>query len=64
MTGVDRDADALASLSEVARTVTADIESGPWPLPEERFDAVNINSNISTAAQFRVEAARPGATPV
>ena len=27
-------------------------------------DAVNINSNISTAAQFQVEAARPGATPV
>ena len=27
-------------------------------------DAMNINSNISTAAQFRVEAAKPGATPV
>ena len=42
MTGVDRDADALASLSEVARTVTADIENGPWPLPAERFDAVIV----------------------
>jgi alkaline phosphatase D len=27
-------------------------------------DALNINSNISTAAQFRVEAAKPGAMPV
>ncbi len=27
-------------------------------------DVMNINSNISTAAQFRVEAARPGAMPV
>lgn len=40
VTGIDRDAHALAGLGTIAEIVTADIENGPWPLPGRRFDAV------------------------
>ena len=40
VTGVDRDAAALAPLRDVAEVVVADIESGPWPLAGRRFDVV------------------------
>jgi SAM-dependent methyltransferase len=46
VTGVDRDSDALALLSEVASTVIADIENGPWPLPGQRFDAVVVTNYL------------------
>jgi SAM-dependent methyltransferase len=46
VTGVDRDGDALALLSEVASTVIADIENGPWPLPVQRFDAVIVTNYL------------------
>ena len=41
---VDRDAAALATLARVAgvRTRTVDLESGPWPLAGERFDAIVV----------------------
>jgi len=42
VTGVDRDEGALAGLPAAARTLAADLESGPWPLPGERFDAVLV----------------------
>jgi SAM-dependent methyltransferase len=42
VTGVDRDAAALAPLAAVAETLVADIENGPWPLPGRRFDAVIV----------------------
>lgn len=45
VTGVDRDAAALAGLAErapAARTLVADLENAPWPLPGERFDAVLV----------------------
>lgn len=42
VTGVDRDADALAALAGIGETVQADIEGGPWPLGERRFDAVVV----------------------
>ena len=42
VTGVDRDAAALAPLAPFGRTVVADLENGPWPLPGERFDAVVV----------------------
>jgi SAM-dependent methyltransferase len=54
VTGVDRDAQALAGLAELAQAhgpgaapapvelLHADVESGPWPLPERRFDAVVV----------------------
>ncbi len=41
---IDRDAAALAALAEVAgvETRVVDLESGAWPLPGERFDAVVV----------------------
>ncbi|MEF7617437.1 class I SAM-dependent methyltransferase [Aquincola sp. MAHUQ-54] len=43
VTGIDRDADAVAPLQALGRIVVADIEAGPWPLPAgERFDAVVV----------------------
>ncbi|HJV61588.1 MAG TPA: class I SAM-dependent methyltransferase [Albitalea sp.] len=46
VTGVDRDAEALAPLAAVARTLVADIENGPWPLDGERFDAVVVTNYL------------------
>lgn len=44
VTGVDRNAEALAGLGGIAETVLADIEAGPWPaaLAGRRFDAVLV----------------------
>ena len=42
VTAIDRNPEALAGLSTCARTVVADIESGPWPLAGESFDAIVI----------------------
>ena len=42
VTGVDRDAAALAALHGVGELVAADLENGPWPLPGRRFDAVVV----------------------
>ena len=41
---VDRDAEALAVLAGVAgvETRVVDLESGPWPLAGERFDAIVV----------------------
>ncbi len=46
LTGVDRDAAALASLDGMAETVAADIEHGPWPFEGRRFDAVVITNYL------------------
>ena len=46
VTGVDRDAEALAPLAGIAQTVVADIERGPWPLPGRRFDAVVVTNYL------------------
>jgi SAM-dependent methyltransferase len=46
VTGVDRDAEALAPLAARAETVAADLESGPWPLPGRRFDAVVVTNYL------------------
>ncbi len=41
VTAIDRDADAVDPLRDVADVHVADIENGPWPLPTgSRFDAV------------------------
>ncbi|MFT4193810.1 class I SAM-dependent methyltransferase [Ottowia sp.] len=42
VTGVDRDAQALAMLAGVGELIEADIEIGPWPLPGRRFGAVVV----------------------
>ncbi|BCQ23679.1 methyltransferase domain-containing protein [Caballeronia sp. NK8] len=46
---VDRDAEALASMSSIAGidTLSADIEGAPWPLPGDRtFDAVVVTNYL------------------
>jgi SAM-dependent methyltransferase len=42
VTGVDRDAAAVAGLAGSAEVVVADIESGPWPFTGRVFDAVVV----------------------
>lgn len=46
VTGVDRDADALAGLRDAGETIAADIENGPWPLAGRRFDAVVVTNYL------------------
>jgi SAM-dependent methyltransferase len=46
VTGVDRDAAALEPLREVAQTIVADIEGGPWPVPGQSFDAVIVTNYL------------------
>jgi SAM-dependent methyltransferase len=46
VTGVDRNAEALAGLTGVVHTVLADIEAGPWPLPGQTFDAVVVTNYL------------------
>jgi SAM-dependent methyltransferase len=45
---VDRDGQALAGLATLpgVNTVQADIESGDWPLPGQRFDAVIVTNYL------------------
>ena len=46
VTGIDRDAAALAPLGAVGRSVVADIENAAWPLAGERFDAVIVTNYL------------------
>jgi SAM-dependent methyltransferase len=46
LTGVDRDAAALAPLAALGRTIIADIEAAAWPLAGERFDAVVVTNYL------------------
>ena len=46
VTGVDRDAQALAPLQPLGRVIVADIEAGPWPLRGETFDAVVVTNYL------------------
>ena len=44
--GVDRDAEAIASLHDVGETLQADIENGPWPLAGRQFAAVIVTNYL------------------
>jgi len=57
LTGVDRDADAVAPLRGVAEIVLADIEGGPWPLAERRFDGIVVTNYLWRALLPRIHAA-------
>ena len=46
MTGVDRDAQALAGLVGVGEIVRADIEGGPWPFAGRQFDGVVVTNYL------------------
>jgi SAM-dependent methyltransferase len=42
VTGVDRSPEALEAARPWGQAVLADIENGPWPFPDLRFDAVVV----------------------
>jgi SAM-dependent methyltransferase len=46
VTGVDRDAGALAPVVDLGEVIVADIEQGPWPLVGRRFDAVVVTNYL------------------
>ncbi len=46
VTGVDRDAGALAAVEGQAELIVADLEGGPWPLPGRRFDGVVLTNYL------------------
>lgn len=49
VTAVDRDTAALASLADLGaalRPLAADLEGAPWPLAQERFDAVVVTNYL------------------
>jgi SAM-dependent methyltransferase len=51
VTGIDRDAAALAASQDLAEAgraelITADIEGAPWPCPGRQFDAVVVTNYL------------------
>ena len=55
VTGVDRDAAALdSSRGSGAELIQADIENGPWPLAQRRFDAVVVTNYLWRALLPRI----------
>jgi len=46
VTGVDRAPEAIAATAPFGSTILADIESGPWPLTGQRFDAVVVTNYL------------------
>ena len=46
MTGIDRDPEAIAAVAALGEAVHADIENGPWPLPNRTFDAVIVTNYL------------------
>lgn len=44
--GVDRDAQALEPLRAFADIDVADLEAGPWPYPDGRFDGVIVTNYL------------------
>ncbi|MEN9544376.1 MAG: hypothetical protein RLZZ598_1209 [Pseudomonadota bacterium] len=47
VTAIDRDETALAGLrTSAVETLSADLESGPWPLAGRRFDAVVVTNYL------------------
>lgn len=49
MTGVDRDAEALARVQAAvpgAELLLADVENGPWPLAGRQFDAIVVTNYL------------------
>lgn len=61
LTGVDRDPAAIAALAPLAEAgaeiVQADIESGPWPFEDRRFDAVVVTHYLWRPLLSRIVAA-------
>ncbi|TSE28869.1 tehB: tellurite resistance protein TehB [Tepidimonas thermarum] len=57
VTAVDRDAAALAHLADLdgpVQRVVADLENGPWPLAQRRFDVVLVTNYLWRALLPRI----------
>lgn len=55
VSAIDRDTAALASLPVDITAVAADIEAGPWPLPDDaRFDVVVVTNYLHRALLARM----------
>jgi SAM-dependent methyltransferase len=46
VTGVDRSPEAVAQAGALGEALQADIENGPWPLADRRFDAVVVTNYL------------------
>jgi len=46
VTAVDREAGLIVALDGLAEAVQADLEGGPWPLPDRQFDAVIVTNYL------------------
>jgi SAM-dependent methyltransferase len=46
VTGVDRDAQAVAPLQSLGEILVADVENGPWPFAGRRFDGVVVTNYL------------------
>ena len=46
VTAVDRDETAVEPLRPLAEVIVADVENGPWPLADRRFDAVLVTNYL------------------
>ena len=57
VTGVDRDAAAVAPLKAIAEIVVADLEGGPWPLQGRRFDGIVVTNYLWRALLPNIAAA-------
>lgn len=61
VTGVDRDATALEPLRGLGEIIVADLEGGPWPLAERRFDGIVVTNYLWRALLPRIgQALAPG----
>ncbi|MEZ5660707.1 MAG: class I SAM-dependent methyltransferase [Burkholderiaceae bacterium] len=49
VTAVDRDAQALATMSPRIERICVDLEAGPWPLGGRRFDAIVVTNYLHRA---------------
>lgn len=57
LTAVDRNAEALAGLADVAQTLQADLEGAPWPLGAAQFDLVLVSNYLWRPLLPRIVAA-------
>ena len=46
VTGIDRNADAIAAVSPLGEAICADIEAGPWPLQGRSFGGVVVTNYL------------------
>jgi SAM-dependent methyltransferase len=61
VTGVDRDADAIAAVAPLGEAIQADIENGPWPLAGRQFACVVVTNYLWRPLFPRIlEAVAPG----